>query len=115
MKLPATSILGLVLVVFGAVVALWASADTLPERGQLSAVKGELRSLEKVASRGGGFSAVLVDATSVYEIGVGPKTIRPYAEVADAWRVDDRIGRWLGYAFIFAGAVFLVLHFRRRK
>ena len=154
MKLAAWPILGLVLAAFGAVVAVGASAGGPPERAELTAVKGELRSLDKATSRGGGFSAVrftlggdarqfqysskageaaavwnalsqagrsevrvLVDpkTSDVYEIGLGAKTIRPYAEVAAAWRDDDTVGRWLGYAFMIAGAAFLVAHFLRRR
>ena len=52
-----TRTIGIILVAFGAVV-LALAGDDVPDRSRLTEVSGQLRSLEKVASKGGGLSAV---------------------------------------------------------
>jgi hypothetical protein len=40
---------------------------------------------------------------TVYELSVPGRIERTHAQVAEAWRNDERLGRWLGGAFIVIG------------
>ena len=42
----------------------------------------------------------------VYEISAGGKTVRSHEQVASAWRSDERVGLYLGFAFLLS-SVFL--------
>ena len=52
---------------------------------------------------------------TAFEIRVGAKTIRPYAEVSKSRRSDDRIGVWLGSGTAIIGVALLLIHFGRRR
>lgn len=50
-----------------------------------------------------------------YEVRVAQDVVSTHAQVAAAWRADNRVGAWLGYAAIAAGvALFLVRSLRQR-
>jgi hypothetical protein len=51
----------------------------------------------------------------VYEISDDRGSVRSYDEVRDAWRADDRVGVWLGAAFVFGGLGVLLLGIRQRQ
>ncbi len=71
---------------------------------------------------------VLIDPTSshsppmderafytAFEIRVGARTIRPYAEVSGSRRRDNDIGVWLGSGTAIMGVALLLLPFWRRR
>ena len=44
---------------------------------------------------------------TVYELSVPGRIERTHAQVAEAWRNDERLGSWLGGAFVVLGAVLI--------
>jgi hypothetical protein len=52
---------------------------------------------------------------SVYEVSIGRERIRSYDDVNAAWNADNRVGTWLGGAFVLSGLLLLWCAIRQGK